>query len=85
MQDVDLPISPGSWFDLIGANGSGKTSLLRVLGGGLPFAGGSCWIGDEEMSTIVPLARCVSAPLLLQTSCRMPCVDAMFSTHRREH
>lgn len=46
---IDLTISRGSWFGLIGANGSGKTSLLRALGGRLPFAGGSCRIDDEEL------------------------------------
>jgi len=46
---VDLTVSPGSWFGLIGANGSGKTSLLRALAGRLPFAGGSCRINGEEM------------------------------------
>ncbi len=49
VQDVDLTIAPGSWFGLIGANGSGKTSLLRALAGRLPFAGGSCRIGGEEL------------------------------------
>lgn len=49
VQDVDLTVTPGSWFGLIGANGSGKTSLLRALAGRLPFAGGSCRIGGEEL------------------------------------
>ncbi|MDP5279273.1 ATP-binding cassette domain-containing protein [Sphingomonas sp. DG1-23] len=46
--DVDLRIPKASWTGIIGANGSGKTSLLRALAGRLPFAGGSCRIlGDE--------------------------------------
>lgn len=45
---VDLTVASGSWFGLIGANGSGKTSLLRALAGRLPFAGGSCQLGGEE-------------------------------------
>jgi ABC-type multidrug transport system ATPase subunit len=47
---VDLTVTAGSWFGLIGANGSGKTSLLRALAGRLPFAAGSCRIGGEEMA-----------------------------------
>lgn len=47
---VDLTISHGSWFGLIGANGSGKTSLLRALAGRLPFAGGSCRVDGEEIA-----------------------------------
>jgi ABC-type multidrug transport system ATPase subunit len=50
VRDVDLTVTAGTWFGLIGANGSGKTSLLRALAGRLPFAGGSCRIGDQEMA-----------------------------------
>lgn len=46
---VDLTVAAGSWFGLIGANGSGKTSLLRALAGRLPFASGSCQINGEEL------------------------------------
>lgn len=47
---VELTITRGSWFGLIGANGSGKTSLLRALAGRLPFAGGSCHVDGEELA-----------------------------------
>jgi len=47
---VDLTISHGSWFGVIGANGSGKTSLLRALAGRLPFAAGSCRVEGEELA-----------------------------------
>ena len=50
VQGVDLTISHGSWFGLIGANGSGKTSLLRALAGRLPFASGSCRVDGEELT-----------------------------------
>lgn len=46
--DVDLSIPAGGWFGLIGANGSGKTSLLRALAGRLPFSGGQCLIGGKD-------------------------------------
>ena len=46
---VDLAVAHGSWFGIIGANGSGKTSLLRALSGRLPFAGGSCRLDRHEM------------------------------------
>lgn len=49
VQDIDLTVSNGSWFGLIGANGSGKTSLLRALAGRLPFDSGSCRIDGEEL------------------------------------
>jgi ABC-2 type transport system ATP-binding protein len=50
VQGVDLSIARGSWFGLIGANGSGKTSLLRALAGRLAFAGGSCRVDGEELA-----------------------------------
>lgn len=50
VHDVDLSIGRGSWFGLIGANGSGKTSLLRALAGRLPFAAGSCIIDGRELA-----------------------------------
>lgn len=47
---VNVAVPGGSWFGLIGANGSGKTSLLRALAGRLPFAGGSCRVDGEELA-----------------------------------
>ena len=51
VQDVDLRVARGSWFGLIGANGSGKTSLLRALAGRLPFAAGSCLIDGQDLAS----------------------------------
>lgn len=48
IHDVDLIVPAGSWFGLIGANGSGKTSLLRALAGRLPFATGTCVIDGAD-------------------------------------
>jgi ABC-type multidrug transport system ATPase subunit len=49
VREVDLSVRQGSWFGVIGANGSGKTSLLRAIAGRLPFADGSCRIGGDEL------------------------------------
>lgn len=49
VDDVGLTVATGSWFGLIGANGSGKTSLLRALAGRLAFADGSCRVAGEEL------------------------------------
>lgn len=46
---VDMTAERGQWFGLIGANGSGKTSLLRAIAGRLPFADGSCRIDGLEL------------------------------------
>jgi ABC-2 type transport system ATP-binding protein len=64
VEGIGLFVARGSWFGVIGANGSGKTSLLRALGGRLPFAGGSCRIKGEEMAAdrLARARRCGFAP-----------------------
>jgi ABC-type multidrug transport system ATPase subunit len=49
VHDADLIVPARSWFGLIGANGSGKTSLLRALAGRLPFAAGACLIDGADL------------------------------------
>ena len=45
-QDLDLDVRPGQWHCLAGRSGSGKTSLLRVIGGFTdPQAGHVSWAG----------------------------------------
>lgn len=48
VRDVSLLVAKGRWFGLIGANGSGKTSLLRAVAGRLPIAGGACRIDGVD-------------------------------------
>ena len=44
---VDLAVAPGEWLHVRGANGSGKTSLLRLLAGlSRPEAGEVQWDGE---------------------------------------
>jgi ABC-2 type transport system ATP-binding protein len=50
VDSVHFAVARGSWFGVIGANGSGKTSLLRALAGRLPFAAGNCRIEGEELA-----------------------------------
>jgi heme exporter protein A len=45
---VDFSVSPGSWAHIRGANGSGKTSLLRLLAGlSQPDEGEVRWNGEK--------------------------------------
>jgi heme exporter protein A len=45
---VDLAVGPGEWLHVRGANGSGKTSLLRLLAGlSQPEAGQVHWNGES--------------------------------------
>lgn len=51
VHEVDLVVPERSWFGLIGANGSGKTSLLRAIAGRLPIASGRCMIDGLDLSS----------------------------------
>lgn len=41
LRDISLEVRPGELFAVIGANGAGKTSLLRAISGLLPLQSGS--------------------------------------------
>lgn len=46
--ELSATVAQASWFGIIGANGSGKTSLLRAVAGRLPIAGGRCEVLGRE-------------------------------------
>lgn len=53
-QGIDFELRPGELLQVLGANGSGKTSLLRVLSGLLPPDEGElCW-GDGALRPADP-------------------------------
>jgi ABC-type multidrug transport system ATPase subunit len=56
VREASLSLAPGRWFGLIGANGSGKTSLLRAIAGRLPVESGCVRIGGRDL-TADPAAR----------------------------
>jgi branched-chain amino acid transport system ATP-binding protein len=48
LRDVSLTVAPGEIVTLIGANGAGKTSCLRVISGLISIGGGSIhWTGQD--------------------------------------
>ncbi|WP_459644242.1 metal ABC transporter ATP-binding protein [Kineococcus sp. NUM-3379] len=47
--DLDLDVAPGEFVAVLGSNGSGKTSLLRVLLGQQPLAAGTATIAGRPV------------------------------------
>lgn len=52
LHEVDLDVEPGTIVAVVGANGAGKTSLLRAITGAIqPSAGTVLWDGGELRGT----------------------------------
>jgi branched-chain amino acid transport system ATP-binding protein len=54
LRDVDLGVPPASVVALIGPNGSGKTTALRVLSGLLPCQGGAVLLNGTDVTGSSP-------------------------------
>ena len=52
LRDVSLEIAPGELFAVIGANGAGKTSLLRALSGLLPLQSGAITFEGRNIARV---------------------------------
>ncbi|MFC7462859.1 ATP-binding cassette domain-containing protein [Hydrogenophaga defluvii] len=65
LQDVSLHIHAGERVALVGANGSGKSSLLRVLNGLLPPSEGRALVPPSHAQAML-----FQRPFLLRTSAR---------------
>ena len=45
---VSLEVAEGSVVSLVGANGAGKTTVLRALSGLIPMTSGEIWFRDKN-------------------------------------
>jgi iron complex transport system ATP-binding protein len=52
MQDVSLDVARGDFVGIIGPNGCGKTTLLRVLSGSLPAQSGRVLLDGQDLREI---------------------------------
>ncbi len=52
-QDVNLKLTQGNCYGIIGANGAGKSTFLRILSGELDSTGGTVSYGPEERLSVL--------------------------------
>lgn len=71
LRDINLAIAAGEKVALVGANGAGKSSLLKVIAGLLPRYFGSAKMEGREVKDIYPRERSRLVSLVLQ---RLPFV-----------
>ena len=83
LQGIDLEISKGETVALIGANGAGKTTFLRVLSGVQPMSAGRIIFDGQNISTLrsdqrvvqgicqSPEGRMVFGPLSVEDNLRL--------------
>lgn len=48
---VTLRVEPGEVFGFLGPNGSGKTTVIKMLTGLLPVSGGAAWVDGLDVRT----------------------------------
>jgi branched-chain amino acid transport system ATP-binding protein len=65
VKSVDLNVAEGEIVTVLGANGAGKTSLLRALQGAVRPASGTISLDGKELSAASPAARVASGMMLV--------------------
>ena len=68
--DLDLTVDPGEFVAILGPNGSGKTSLLKVITGQLPLTSGAADVAGQPVSArnstvgYIPQHRAAARPAM---------------------
>lgn len=57
LENIDLTIPKGSAFGLLGSNGAGKSTILRLLSGIYKAEGGNVLIDGEEVYDNIPIKQ----------------------------
>jgi len=57
VSNLSLEVRPGQVYCLLGHNGAGKSTTLKILLGLLPPTSGKAWVGTHEVSSAPALAR----------------------------
>lgn len=57
VKSVSLTVESGSVAAIIGANGAGKSTIMKAITGLVPLASGEIFLGDQPISTLPSEAR----------------------------
>ena len=52
-KDVNIKFTPGNCYGLIGANGSGKSTFLKILSGEIESDKGDIFVGPNERIAVL--------------------------------
>jgi len=57
VKDVSVEVAEGSVTGIIGANGAGKSTIMRAISGLAPLAKGEIWFGDKRIDRVEAYKR----------------------------
>src|SRR5437763_12253035 len=57
LDGVDLAVKPAEIVGVLGPNGAGKTTLFNVVSGFLQPARGGIWLGERDITDLLPYER----------------------------
>jgi len=60
LQDINLTVSEGEYFIVLGPTGAGKTVLLESIAGLYPTKSGEIWLRGKEVTRLEPEKRGIS-------------------------
>jgi len=60
LQDINLAVSEGEYFIILGPTGAGKTVLLESIAGLYPIKSGEVWLKGREATRLEPEKRGIS-------------------------
>lgn len=68
LSGIDLTVAPGEIVALLGANGCGKTTLLRAVSGAIPIESGRIFVNGTDLSALDTRRRAMLVAAMAQES-----------------